>query len=546
MNKTPSTERIGFVSDLHLDAGAAQPLDCRALDLLIVAGDLGSIQTAVDYLCVLPIPVVVVLGNHDYWTGGRVPMDERFEQWRAAFEGTNVHLLERTSLDWGSIRFLGATLWTDYGQLKPHLAASAQCIMNDFGEIAAPQTVTHEEKKDLDQLSRTLGTDYPLDARMRELDRVQPEHLALDHRKSCAWFEKELTRAEREGKTVIAISHHAPSVESLRQYGFKASQLEGALDEQSRIRDEVVYRRASYASSTGLLQRHAPLIWVHGHLHKAFQYARFGSLVLCNPRGYADNDVTHYQRPLSIHLADPSAALICAERGAAPAIRQLGLIESQLEPMQLYLKEHPKKDLAHQCVCESFDQRIQLWNAQAQLACQELGQGLSTEMYELFLKDFIYPSTLSNSGRGALTHPLSAKKASESALRLMKRGRWLLEHMGNIATEIQKRDPSQESVWNSDSQEFLSRCRAAPIRHGQPWLAVESLPNPLRRSWHQRVKGEPWIGMVVPSETTGAPPVNGVLLRNACALWVDWSSGIGHCPSGVIHQAPTWADHFLD
>jgi hypothetical protein len=38
-------------------------------------------------------------------------------------------------------------------------------------------------------------------------------------------------------------------------------------------------------------------LWIHGHIHDAFDYEIYGTRVVCNPRGYAPNALTPEFRP---------------------------------------------------------------------------------------------------------------------------------------------------------------------------------------------------------------------------------------------------------
>ena len=91
--------RIAAVGDLHYGAGSEgilkpglEHLPDRA-DLLLLAGDLTrrgnpeEIQVLADELRGLPVPIVAVLGNHDYHCG-------REAEVRRALEGAGVRVLE--------------------------------------------------------------------------------------------------------------------------------------------------------------------------------------------------------------------------------------------------------------------------------------------------------------------------------------------------------------------------------------------------------------------------------------------------------------------
>ncbi len=77
-----------------------------------------------------------------------------------------------------------------------------------------------------------------------------------------------------DGKTVV-VTHHAPSPRSVHpRYAQDlltpafASDLEGLMD-ASRV-----------------------ALWIHGHTYEAFDYRVHGTRIVCNPRGYAPDQLS--------------------------------------------------------------------------------------------------------------------------------------------------------------------------------------------------------------------------------------------------------------
>ncbi len=90
------------------------------------------------------MPVVYVRGNHEFYGGH---LDTRLAEGRAASEASlrtskfGVHMLENDDVVLGGVRFLGATLWTDFmleGQGMQHLLYDAAAdLMLDYRLIWA-------------------------------------------------------------------------------------------------------------------------------------------------------------------------------------------------------------------------------------------------------------------------------------------------------------------------------------------------------------------------------------------------------------------------
>lgn len=110
--------RLLVLSDLHLELKPRWSLRRRwpDYDVAVVAGDLaGSIALGVAMLATYPVlggrPAIYVPGNHEYWED-EIGQAEQAGHWVAL--GTNVHLLQGSSVVINGVRFAGATLWTDY------------------------------------------------------------------------------------------------------------------------------------------------------------------------------------------------------------------------------------------------------------------------------------------------------------------------------------------------------------------------------------------------------------------------------------------------
>ncbi len=85
---------------------------------------------------------------------------------------------------------------------------------------------------------------------------------------SVLWLEKQLA-LPFNGPTVV-VTHTAPSSRSIATR-YEGSALNGAFVNNLDYMFEGDF---------------APDLWVHGHVHQAFDYAVGGTRVVCNPLGY--------------------------------------------------------------------------------------------------------------------------------------------------------------------------------------------------------------------------------------------------------------------
>jgi len=82
-------------------------------DLVILAGDINLGTKGIDWIkaTIADIPVIYVLGNHEYYKGS---YPKTLNAIRNSVSDTNVHVLENKAVTIDDVTFHGATLWTDF------------------------------------------------------------------------------------------------------------------------------------------------------------------------------------------------------------------------------------------------------------------------------------------------------------------------------------------------------------------------------------------------------------------------------------------------
>jgi Icc-related predicted phosphoesterase len=242
--------KIWLFSDLHFEFEKwLRPL-ARKLpdaDVCVVPGDvLNGCANSVEYLArelAGRMPVIFVPGNHEFYNDSIVEGLEYGR--RAAAAHPDFHFLEDDLAVVGGVRFVGATLWTDYaldGAVQKAWAMQA-------------------------------GADQMSDHRVIRLQDNPPRRSfmpadALDiHRRSRAFLEQALA-LPFDGPTVV-VTHHAPHPGSIHPR-FKGDGL-----------------NPCFASDLSeVLDRWKPELWVHGHMHNSADYRVGETRVVCNPLGY--------------------------------------------------------------------------------------------------------------------------------------------------------------------------------------------------------------------------------------------------------------------
>lgn len=240
--------RLAILSDLHVEKGPYQPPPLDT-DVIVLAGDVGWGPEGLDWIGrhLAGRPVIYVAGNreHWHWGDGTDPVAE-LRRRAAAIPGLHFLPDRRVDLriDGRDLRFLGATLWTDYA-LEGDAAAAmaqAQAKMPDYrnGRGADGATLTAAQ-------------------------------VLAWNRASVAFLESELNR-DFAGETVV-VTHHVPSARSLKAR-----------------RPDHVPTIASVTGLDGLIEATEPALWIHGHTHFDCDYRIGRTRIVSRQRGGPENE----------------------------------------------------------------------------------------------------------------------------------------------------------------------------------------------------------------------------------------------------------------
>ena len=247
---------IQYASDLHLEFLERRYPDARLIEpapgaeVLILAGDVHHADRAVEVFGDWPCPIVYVAGNHESYGTDILKVHARIrERLLARSGGQAFHFLENEAVVIDGVRFLGATLWTDY-----------QLMDDRFTQAASMRTA----KVGLnDHRMITLGG-----------ERFDPADALSLHWGSRTWLAQALDKKADptlDGfDTTVVVTHHGCHPQSCHPR-YAGDPMNPAF--VSNLRDLVV--RADF--------------WVHGHVHDSFDYAVGACRVMANPAGYVRN-----------------------------------------------------------------------------------------------------------------------------------------------------------------------------------------------------------------------------------------------------------------
>lgn len=238
--------RLLIYSDLHLEVWHECALRFDTFtskpDVVILAGDIHTRSRAPAWAAkTFPsIPVLYIAGNHEFYGEAIVKAGESIHRECQIYP--NVYYLDCSELLMDGVRFLGATLWTDFSLFglhrKSNSMAAARLFLNDYQRIKVE---------------------------MKGYRKLDPPDTAGLHEKQKNWLEHKLSEPF-SGYTVV-VTHMAPSMRSISP--------EYAADLVS----------AAFASNLDHLVAKAD-VWVHGHTHSSVDYYIGKCRVVANPLGY--------------------------------------------------------------------------------------------------------------------------------------------------------------------------------------------------------------------------------------------------------------------
>lgn len=267
--------KIQLVSDLHLEFADINIQNTNGADVLILSGDICVAQDLHDHIAADFNPysqgaladlgrkqarvqvfrdffkrvsfqfpnVIYVMGNHEHYHGKFDRSQQYFQDEFTRAGITNIHLLNNDTKEIDGVHFIGGTLWTDMNKGDPLTVHAMETMMNDF------------------RLIRIASENFK---------KFLPTRAALEHRKTKQYISTVLEGLPEDARVVV-VGHHAPSLLSIHEQYKHDTIMNGG-----------------YASdlSEFILDRPKIKVWTHGHMHQCFDYKIGDTRIVCNPRGY--------------------------------------------------------------------------------------------------------------------------------------------------------------------------------------------------------------------------------------------------------------------
>jgi hypothetical protein len=262
--------RITPIPDLHIDIDHNEwrdppRVDC---DVLAVIGDvtapmLRGMEWVAEHFDYVP-NILWIPGNHCFYRGVKGSPEEFcfyedvMERAREKAASLGIKLLQNNVAVLGGVRFVGATMWSDFSILPAGWTRKQAMYYSQNGRL---QDSDHWSQRD-------RHNDY-VEIRMgagNSKHRFTPSQSLALHHESFEFFKRTL-ETPFAGETVC-LSHMGPA-SSVVDLSASHSWLYGSSDIEELMRGP-----------------NAPSLWLHGHVHKSFDYTICNTRVVCNPRGY--------------------------------------------------------------------------------------------------------------------------------------------------------------------------------------------------------------------------------------------------------------------
>lgn len=243
--------KIQYSSDLHInDYPKGTPFESfitPIAPILVIAGDICSVWNPlyahfVSWCSRHWSIVIIVLGNHEYFSDGQTMNQSELEATRICAMFHNVKLLQSGAsyvVPGTTLRFVGATLWS---AVEPTIWEAVAAKKGDY-------------RKTYTQTQFGIRNTQPSDiCALHALHKARLSSAIAPHAKN---------------ETLIVITHHMPTLNLL---------------EESYRHDTW---RSCYASADDELFKQNVKVWICGHSHRAIRWqSPSGPVCVMNARGY--------------------------------------------------------------------------------------------------------------------------------------------------------------------------------------------------------------------------------------------------------------------
>lgn len=246
--------RIRVISDIHIDINKNDKPNNFSDDFVICCGDISGDRISTEKWIKNNIKKGIAIGgNHlgynEVSFDRKDSLTDSIQYLQDKFNKSPVYFLENQTVEIDDVIFIGCILFTDFKLFNNEelCKMAAHKGLNDFRYV---KIIKKNETKTI------TATDQQ-----------------LLHKESRVFIER--VCSNNPNKKIIVISHHAPSYKSVPAQ-YKNSMLS-----------------AAYASNLeDIIEKYDNLkLWCHGHMHENCDYMLYGTRIICNPRGYYNENL---------------------------------------------------------------------------------------------------------------------------------------------------------------------------------------------------------------------------------------------------------------
>jgi predicted phosphodiesterase len=242
--------KIRILSDLHLDVA---PFTYKKgdEDMVVLAGDISTCEPRffkrfIGLIESINKPIVYIKGNHESYMDIIENVDKQIRGLESTFK--HFHFLDDQVYDVGDYRFIGSTLWSNLDITPPKdqmkIKELVEWGINDF------LLIMHHGGNGI-------------------MKRFTVDDMIAKNLASRAFIKSSIN----PGMKNIVVSHFCPSEKSIHPQ-WKGSSLNPYFA----------------CNCDDILTMDGVVLAVHGHTHSSFDYMIGNTRVICNPRGYKDEN----------------------------------------------------------------------------------------------------------------------------------------------------------------------------------------------------------------------------------------------------------------
>ena len=250
--------KIRLLSDLHME-GFHYKYEWKGEDVLVLAGDIHSRCMHYQLISTIPdsVKIVIVAGNHEYYDNDFEHVNQKLFELQCDYP--NVYWLDNKSVEIDGIPFYGGTMFTDFDLYGP------------------------SERWFSEHRARTGIADFMYIYKTKHGERKS--WTVEDHKQQHELFKDGLKMflKHTEGKKRVVVSHFVPSERCIHDR-FKGS----ILNPYFTVNME------QYMGWDGL--------WLFGHTHDSYDLMIDSTRLVCNPRGYGDENSRGFNNDLIIEI----------------------------------------------------------------------------------------------------------------------------------------------------------------------------------------------------------------------------------------------------